>query len=129
MISLAALLSARASSRIPCLDCRLPDDALRAEFGSIRCNDSRSVAVLAALHESQSIAVDKAHLDAVPHIAAVDVIQKGTYVLRTRDDARLARRVITVDDCQNRVIGIEGLEAFASRSSTARRRPSIAGRG
>jgi hypothetical protein len=72
----------------------------------------RSIGIAAPLEIGQVLAVNHAVVERVFHVAAIDIIKKASDVLGALDGARLARRIVGVDDGHYCIGGVKRLQAL-----------------
>ena len=94
-----------ATSVIPSLDDGLLDDPVGAKFSHRRGNDMGAIRIAAAFDEGQVLTIHEALINRVFHVTVVDVVKVASDVLGTVDGARLAWRVVLIDDGQYGVGG------------------------
>src|SRR5260370_11117679 len=100
----------RVPSLIPGLDHGLLRDAAARELDHGRAEHLRAVGIGAGLRESEPVAFGEADVDLVRHCPAADIVPEGVDRGPALDHARLARRIVAIDDAHYCVIGVEACE-------------------
>src|SRR5436190_5851130 len=95
------------SSAIPNLHESLACNLPALEFDHCRTKHFRSVVIGTVLHKSEAVAYGDAAFDLVNHFASADVVKICRDGALAFQVARLARRIVTIDDSNNGILGIK----------------------